>query len=162
LRGSGRPRRPTSSSARSICPPTTPASPSIRPAKARPSRPFRVNLDEILCVQEERQVMNDNCVSYRTLKLQIPESPMRPTSSRRASRSTSRASRSGRDRQDTARDRICVVSRGGLFGASVCQRERRRRAQPALGGANGLRDSRPAEERGARRRDENHCYPALA
>src|SRR6202140_651322 len=37
-----------------------------------------VNLDEILCVQEERQVMNDNCVSYRTLKLQIPESPVRP------------------------------------------------------------------------------------
>jgi transposase len=37
-----------------------------------------VALDEILCVQEERQVMNDNCVSYRTLKLQIPESPMRP------------------------------------------------------------------------------------
>ncbi len=37
-----------------------------------------VNLDEILCVQEERQVMNDNCVSYRTLKLQIPESLMRP------------------------------------------------------------------------------------
>jgi hypothetical protein len=29
-------------------------------------------------VQEERQVMNDNCVSYRTPKLQIPESPMRP------------------------------------------------------------------------------------
>ena len=28
-------------------------------------------------MQEERQVMNDNCVSYRTLKLQIPESPMR-------------------------------------------------------------------------------------
>ena len=37
-----------------------------------------VDLDEILCVQEERQVMNDNCVSYRTLKRQIPESPMRP------------------------------------------------------------------------------------
>jgi transposase len=37
-----------------------------------------VNLDEILCVEEERQVGNDNCVSYRTLKLQIPESPMRP------------------------------------------------------------------------------------
>ena len=36
-----------------------------------------VDLDEILCVQEERQVGNDNCVSYRTLKLQIPESPMR-------------------------------------------------------------------------------------
>ena len=37
-----------------------------------------VNLDEILGVEEERQVGNDNCVSYRTLKLQIPESPMRP------------------------------------------------------------------------------------
>ena len=37
-----------------------------------------VDLDEILCVQEERQVGNDNCVSYRTLELQIPESPMRP------------------------------------------------------------------------------------
>jgi transposase len=37
-----------------------------------------VDLDEILCVQEERLVGQDNCVSYRTLKLQIPESPMRP------------------------------------------------------------------------------------
>ena len=37
-----------------------------------------VDLDEILCVQEERQVGNDNCVSYRTLKLQIPPSPLRP------------------------------------------------------------------------------------
>lgn len=37
-----------------------------------------VDLDEILCLQEERQVGNDNCVSFRTLKLQIPESPMRP------------------------------------------------------------------------------------
>ena len=37
-----------------------------------------VDLDEILCVQEERRVGNDNCVSYRTLKLQIPETPMRP------------------------------------------------------------------------------------
>ena len=37
-----------------------------------------VDLDEILCVEEERQVGQDNCVSYRTLKLQIPESPMRP------------------------------------------------------------------------------------
>ena len=37
-----------------------------------------VDLGEILCVQEERQVGNDNCVSYRTLKLQIPETPMRP------------------------------------------------------------------------------------
>jgi hypothetical protein len=37
-----------------------------------------VDLDEILCLEEERQVGQDNCVSYRTLKLQIPESPMRP------------------------------------------------------------------------------------
>src|SRR6202167_2518523 len=35
-----------------------------------------VDLDEILCVEEERQVGHDNCVSYRTLKLQIPESPI--------------------------------------------------------------------------------------
>jgi transposase len=34
-------------------------------------------LDEILCVQEERQVGNDNCVSFNRLKLQIPESPLR-------------------------------------------------------------------------------------
>ena len=39
-----------------------------------------VDLDEILCVEEERQVQNDNCVSYRTLKLQILESPLRPHS----------------------------------------------------------------------------------
>ena len=38
-----------------------------------------VDLDEILCVQEERQVGADNCVSCTgTSKLQIPESPMRP------------------------------------------------------------------------------------
>ena len=37
-----------------------------------------VDLDEILCLQEERQVGQDNCVSYRTLKLQILPSPMRP------------------------------------------------------------------------------------
>ena len=37
-----------------------------------------IDLDEILCEQEERQVGNDNCVSFRKLKLQIPESPLRP------------------------------------------------------------------------------------
>ena len=37
-----------------------------------------VDLDDILCVEEERQVGHDNCVSDRTLKLQIPPSPMRP------------------------------------------------------------------------------------
>ena len=37
-----------------------------------------VDLDEILCVQEERQVGNDNCVSFNRLKLQIPASPLRP------------------------------------------------------------------------------------
>lgn len=34
-------------------------------------------LGEILCVQEDRQVGNDNCVSFNRLKLQIPESPLR-------------------------------------------------------------------------------------
>jgi hypothetical protein len=48
-----------------------------------------VDLDEILCVQEERQVGNDNCVSFNRLKLQISESPLRHTSSRRGSKSTS-------------------------------------------------------------------------
>lgn len=36
-----------------------------------------VDLGEILCVQEERQVGNDNCVSFDRLKLQIPASPLR-------------------------------------------------------------------------------------
>ena len=36
-----------------------------------------VELREILCVQEERQVGNDNCVSFNRLKLQIPQSPLR-------------------------------------------------------------------------------------
>ena len=36
-----------------------------------------IDLDEILCVQEERQVGNDNCVSFNRLKLQIPASPLR-------------------------------------------------------------------------------------
>jgi len=37
-----------------------------------------IDLGEILCVQEERQVGNDNCVSFNRLKLQIPASPLRP------------------------------------------------------------------------------------
>jgi len=36
-----------------------------------------VDLDEVLCVQEERQVGNDDCVSFNRLKLQIPPSPLR-------------------------------------------------------------------------------------
>ncbi|MGO9755015.1 MAG: ISNCY family transposase [Roseiarcus sp.] len=53
------------------------AVPAAQPGSAFTPIPG-VDLDEILCVQEERQVGNDNCVSYRTLKLQIPESPLRP------------------------------------------------------------------------------------
>ena len=53
------------------------AAPQAQPGSAFTPIPG-VDLDEILCVQEERQVGNDNCVSFRTLKLQIPESPMRP------------------------------------------------------------------------------------
>jgi hypothetical protein len=33
---------------------------------------------DILCTQEERQVGNDNTVAWRTLRLQIPPSPLRP------------------------------------------------------------------------------------
>jgi len=36
-----------------------------------------VDLNEILCVQEDRQVGHDNCVSFNRLKLQIPPSPLR-------------------------------------------------------------------------------------
>ena len=36
-----------------------------------------VDLGEILCVQEERQVGNDNTVTFNRLKLQIPASPLR-------------------------------------------------------------------------------------
>ena len=45
-----------------------------------------VDLAEILCVQEERQVGNDNCVFYHTLRLQIPASPLRAHFVRRRSR----------------------------------------------------------------------------
>lgn len=33
---------------------------------------------EILCVQEERQVGNDNTAKWKRLSLQIPPSPLRP------------------------------------------------------------------------------------
>src|SRR5947209_7407049 len=36
-----------------------------------------IDLEEILCIQEERKVGNDNCVSFNRLKLQIPASPLR-------------------------------------------------------------------------------------
>lgn len=36
-----------------------------------------LELTEVLCVQEERVVANDNCVSFLNRKLQIPESPLR-------------------------------------------------------------------------------------
>jgi transposase len=54
------------------------AAPAAQPGSGFTPTPIPgVDLDEILCVQEERQVGADNCVSYRTLKLQIPESPLR-------------------------------------------------------------------------------------
>ena len=41
--------------------------------------PFRASISTRSCAcRRSGQVMNDNCVSYRTLKLQIPESPLRP------------------------------------------------------------------------------------
>jgi transposase len=36
-----------------------------------------VDLTEILCIQQERQVTNDNTVAFRGLRLQIPPSPLR-------------------------------------------------------------------------------------
>ena len=48
-----------------------------------------VDLDEILCVEEERQVGQDNCVSYRTLKDCDPGGRCGPISSGRGSRCTS-------------------------------------------------------------------------
>ena len=53
------------------------AAPPAEPGSAFVAIPG-VDLAEILCVQEERQVGNDNCVSFHRLKLQIPESPLRP------------------------------------------------------------------------------------
>ena len=64
------------------------AAPPAEPGSAFVAIPG-VDLDEILCVQEERQVGNDNCVSFNRLKLQIPESPLSPTLSRRGSKATS-------------------------------------------------------------------------
>jgi hypothetical protein len=37
-----------------------------------------IELNEILCIQEERQVGNDNTVTFHRLRLQIPPSPLRP------------------------------------------------------------------------------------
>jgi transposase len=37
-----------------------------------------VDLGEILCIQEERKVGHDNTVAFNRLRLQIPESPVRP------------------------------------------------------------------------------------
>jgi hypothetical protein len=37
-----------------------------------------VDLAEILCTQEERKVGHDNTVAFNRLRLQIPESPLRP------------------------------------------------------------------------------------
>jgi transposase len=36
-----------------------------------------IDLNEILCVQEDRQVGNDNTVAFKRLRLQIPPSPLR-------------------------------------------------------------------------------------
>jgi transposase len=36
-----------------------------------------IDVDEILCIQEERQVGHDNTVTFHRLKLQIPPSPLR-------------------------------------------------------------------------------------
>jgi hypothetical protein len=37
-----------------------------------------VDLNEVLCIQEDRQVGNDNTVTFHRHRLQIPPSPLRP------------------------------------------------------------------------------------
>ena len=65
--------------ARSICRSTMRASPSLRHVAERPSwPPIPPCCAETLCVEEERVVGRDNTVAYRTLRLQLPESRMRP------------------------------------------------------------------------------------
>ena len=60
-------------------PSTTPASPSRPSSRPRPSSRCRAELwRDLLCVQEERQVGNDNCVRWQGRVLQIPPSPLRP------------------------------------------------------------------------------------
>ena len=48
-----------------------------------------IDLAEILCTQEERKVGHDNTVAFNRLRLQIPESPLRPTMSEPSLRSAS-------------------------------------------------------------------------
>ena len=69
----------TRSCARSICPAHN-ARFAVDPAgEGSAFTPIPgVDLDEILCRGGAARSAKTNCVSYRTLKLQIPETPMRP------------------------------------------------------------------------------------
>jgi transposase len=116
-----------------------------------------VDLDEILCVHEERQVGNDNCVSYRTLKLQIPQSPLRPhfvkarsgststptaptpsSTDRGASAGTTRRERSGRRKSPlkSARRRACGNVDNANALPTVPQENRTRRSGHSMGCQN--------------------------
>jgi transposase len=53
------------------------ARPPAVPQSAFVAAPDRAALVEALCVQEERVVERDNTVSWRKLKLQLPDSPLR-------------------------------------------------------------------------------------
>ena len=57
--------------------PTMRGLPSRRSRKVLLSSPSRASISGDLCVQEDRQVGNDNGVSFNRLKLQIPASPLR-------------------------------------------------------------------------------------
>ena len=63
----------------STCRSTTPASPSIRPARARPSRPFRASISTRSCASR-RSARSARTIASPTgmLKLQLQKSPMRP------------------------------------------------------------------------------------
>ncbi len=82
--GSPTSRPPTPGCARSTCRRTTPASRWPRRSRAAPSSRWPPEQwREVLCLQETRQVGNDNRVRWRDRGLQIPKSPLRPHFARR-------------------------------------------------------------------------------
>ncbi|RBP14008.1 integrase-like protein [Roseiarcus fermentans] len=114
-----------------------------------------VDLDEILCVQEERQVGNDNCVSYRTLKLQIPQTPMRRISSRPRSASTSTST--ARTPSFTGRDASAATTRKDSSSRSFAPPESARRRDLWTCGRRFAPPTCPQENR-TRRSGHLMCY----
>ena len=109
-----------------------------------------VDLDEILCVQEERQVGNDNCVSYRTLNPGLRSGGRcARISSRRGSRCTSIPT--ARTPSSTDHDASAATTRTGgsrtplMFNAPL-KSARRRNAVDGMDKAAGL-PTQPTENK---------------